>query len=120
MANYYTALIGMNYGSLYMSQSRYDLATEELQHSISMLEQENRTGSLEYAEALAYLGNVYRSTGKYVQAEEQLQHALAIRQEKLPAAHELIAASYNDLGLVYTQSDVDKAFDNYEKALGHV
>lgn len=117
ISNYYTALIGMNYGSLYMNQSRYDLATEELQHSISLLEQENRTNSLEYAEALAYLGNVYRSTGKYVQAEEQLQHALAIRQEKLPAVHELIAASYNDLGLVYTQLDVDKAFDNYEKAL---
>jgi len=116
-ANYYHALINMNYGSLYMSQSRYDLATEELQRSITMLEQDNRSGSLEYAEALAYLGNVYRSTGKYAQAEEQLQHTLAIRQEKLTGANELIAASYNDLGLVYTQLDVDKAFDSYEKAL---
>jgi CHAT domain-containing protein/uncharacterized protein HemY len=114
---YYQALIEMNYGSLYMNQSRYDLAIEELQKAINDLEQDNRSTSLETAESLAYLGNVYRSTGKYVQAEEQLQHALAIRQEKLPETHELIAASYNDLGLVYTQLDVDKAFDYYEKAL---
>lgn len=114
---YHKALIAMSYGSLYMSQSRYDLAIDELQSAITMLEQDNRSSSLESAEALAYLGNVYRSTGKYVQAEEQLQHTLAIRQEKLPEAHELIAASYNDLGLVYTILDVNKAFDNYELAL---
>jgi CHAT domain-containing protein/uncharacterized protein HemY len=116
-ALYYKALIEMNYGALYMNQNRYDLAIKELQQAISDLEQDNRSASLEAAEVLAYLGNVYRSTGKYVQAEEQLQHALTIREEKLPATHELIAASYNDMGLVYTQLDVDKAFDYYEKAL---
>src|SRR5688572_25522319 len=116
-ALYYQALIEMNFGALYMNQNRYDLAIEELQKAIGDLEKDNRSASLEAAEALAYLGNVYRSTGKYVQAEEQLQHALAIREEKLPEAHELIAASYNDMGLVYTQLDVDKAFDYYEKAL---
>jgi len=114
---YYNALIEINYGSLYQNQSRNDLAIEALQQAIQDLEKDNRKGSLETANALAYLGNVYRSTGKYVQAEEQLQRALAIRQEKLPETHELIAASYNDLGLVYTQLDVDKAFDYYEKAL---
>lgn len=114
---YYNALIEINYGALYQNQGRNDLAIEELQKALSDLEQDNRSASLEAADALAYLGNVYRSTGKYVQAEEQLQHALTIREEKLPETHELIAASYNDLGLVYTQLDVDKAFEYYEKAL---
>jgi len=114
---YNKALIAMNYGSLFQNQGRNDLAIEELQKAIIDLEQDNRPASLETAEALAYLGNVYRTTGKYVQAEEQLQHSLAIRQEKLPETHGLIAASYNDLGLVYTQLDVNKAFDYYEKSL---
>lgn len=111
------ALIYMNYGSLYQNQGRYDLALEELQKAINALEQDNRSGSLESAEALSSLGQVYRITGKFVQADEQLQMALTIRMEKLPGTHELIAASYNDLGLVYTQLDVNKAFDYYEKAL---
>ncbi|HEU5291777.1 MAG TPA: CHAT domain-containing tetratricopeptide repeat protein [Cyclobacteriaceae bacterium] len=114
---FYKALIEMNYGALYQNQGRNDLAIEELQKALNDLEQDNNSTSLEAAEALAYLGNVYRSIGKYVQAEEQLQHALAIREEKLPETHELIAASFNDLGLVYTQLDIDKAFEYYEKAL---
>ena len=114
---FYNALIAMNFGALYQNQGRNDLAIEELQKSLDDLEKDNRSTSLEVAEALAYLGNVYRAMGKYVQAEEQLQHSLAIREEKLPETHELIAASYNDLGLVYTMLDIDKAFENYEKAL---
>ena len=55
-------------------------------------------------------GSMYRQKSNF-------QRALAIRQAKLPETHELIAASYNDLGLVYTQLDVDKAFAYYEKAL---
>jgi CHAT domain-containing protein/uncharacterized protein HemY len=114
---YYKALIAMNYGALYQNQGRNDLALEQFQVALDNLEQDKRSANLEAAEALAYLGNVYRSTGKYVQAEEQLQRALTIRQSKLPETHELIAASYNDLGLVYTQLDPDKAFTYYEKAL---
>ncbi len=114
---FYKALIAMNYGALYQNQGRNDLAIDQFQLALDNLEQDKRSANLEAAEALAYLGNVYRSTGKYVQAEEQLQRALTIRQAKLPETHELIAASYNDLGLVYTQLDPDKAFTYYEKAL---
>lgn len=115
---YYKALIEMNYGALYQNQGRNDLAIEELHKALHDLDQDNRASSLDAAMALSYLGNIYRATGKYVQAEEQLQHTLAIREEKLPATHELIAASYNDLGLIYSQLDVDMAFEYYEKALG--
>lgn len=111
------ALIKTHYGLLYMAQNRYDLALENLQEAIGIYEADNRSGSLEAAEALVHLGNVYRSTGKYTQAQEQLNHALLIRQEKLPATHELIAAVYNDLGLAYIEVDRDKSIDYYEKAL---
>lgn len=111
------ALIKSHYGLLYMMQVRYDLAIENLQAAIDLFEKRNAGTSLEAAEALAHLGNVYRSTGKYTQAEEHLNHALLIRQEKLPVNHELIAAVYNDLGLVYTDIDPDKSIEYYEKAL---
>lgn len=111
------AILKSHYGLLYMMQSRYDLALENLQQSIDLLDKRGQASSLEAAEALVHLGNVYRSTGKYVQAEEQLNHALIIRQGKLPANHELIAAIYNDLGLVYSELDRDKSIEYYEKAL---
>jgi CHAT domain-containing protein/Tfp pilus assembly protein PilF len=111
------ALIRTHYGLLYMAQNRYDLALDNLQEAINSFEKENRSGSLEAAEALVHLGNVYRSTGKYIQAQEHLNRALLIRQEKLPATHELIAAVYNDLGLAYIEVDRDKSIDYYEKAL---
>ncbi|HNG43681.1 MAG TPA: tetratricopeptide repeat protein, partial [Cyclobacteriaceae bacterium] len=105
------------YGLLYMMQSRYDLALENLLAAIDQFEKSGQSTSLEAAEALVHLGNVYRSTGKYSQAEEQLNHALLIRQEKLPGNHELIAAVYNDLGMVYIELDRDKSIEYYEKAL---
>lgn len=109
--------IKSHYGLLYMMQSRYDLALENLLASTDAFEKLNKGNSLEAAEALVHLGNVYRITGKYAQAEEQLTHALLIRQENLPANHELIAAIYNDLGLVYIDIDRDKSIEYYEKAL---
>lgn len=110
-------VIKTHYGFLYMMQARYDRALEELQTAIGLFEKTNNANSLQAADALVHLGNVYRSTGKYSQAEEHLNHALLIRQENLPGTHELIAAVYNDLGLVYTEIDTDKSIAYYEKAL---
>ena len=114
---YHQALIATNFGSLYLNQGRFDLGTAELEKAIKFFESDGKSNSLEAADALSYLGNLYVASGKYQQAEEQLQMALAIRTERLPETHELIAASYNNLGLAYTQIDVDKAFEYYEKAL---
>lgn len=111
------AVLKSHYGLMYLMQSRYDLALENLQQAIDLFEKNNDANSLEAAEALVHLGNVYRSTGKYTQAEEQLNHALLIRQGKLSANHELIAAIYNDLGLVYSELNRDKSIEYYEKAL---
>lgn len=103
-------------GFLQLNQGKYDIALQEFTNAIDYLQ--SYTNSLEQAQAFSYLGQLYISTGKYKQAEELLQQTLNIRLQKLPEAHELIAASYNDLGLVYSQLDVDKAFEYYEKASG--
>ncbi len=109
-----SAITKVNVGFLYLNQGRNDLAVENL--TTSLTELQNGNNSLETAQALSYLGQAYFNTGKYAQAEEQQLMALSLRLDKLPEAHELIAASYTDLGLVYSRLDIDKSFDNYEKA----
>jgi CHAT domain-containing protein len=111
------ALVSSALGSLLMNQGRNDLALEALQTSLESFERGGMSTSLDAADAIATLGIVYNSTGKTQQAEEQLLRAYSLRQEQLPENHELIAASLNDLGLVYSSTDPDKALDYYDKAL---
>ncbi|MEQ1585689.1 MAG: CHAT domain-containing tetratricopeptide repeat protein [Cyclobacteriaceae bacterium] len=113
-SDFLRAITQTNIGFLYLNQGRNDLALENLTTAANTLQQSGN--GLETAQALAYLGQVYLNTGKYTQAVEQQLMALSLRQDKLPETHELIAASYNDLGLVYSRVDIDKALDNYEKA----
>jgi CHAT domain-containing protein len=106
-----------NLGFLFINQGRNDLALDALQHALRHFERANESNSIEASMALAHLGQVYKSTGKHEQAEEQLQMALTYRLAKLKPDDELIAASYNDLGIAYTNVDNDKALSYYEKAL---
>jgi tetratricopeptide (TPR) repeat protein len=105
-----------NRGFLYLNQGRNDLALSTFQEALKITEKENKQNTLEGAQLLSYLGNLYLVTGKYSQAEEQLGMALAIRENLVKGNSELIAASYNDLGLVYSVTDANKALDYYEKA----
>lgn len=111
------ALIGSSKGTLYLNQGRNDLAIEAVQAAIAAFESAGKSSSLEAADAIATLGIIYNVTGKAQQAEEQLLKALALRKALLPENHELIAATYNDLGLVYTSLDADKSLDYYDQAL---
>lgn len=106
-----------NRGFLYLNQGRNDLALTTLQDALVNIEKEKKQNTLEGAQILSYLGNLYLATGKYSQAEQQLDMALAIRRSLVKENSELIAASYNDLGLVYSTTDANKALDHYEKAL---
>ncbi len=93
------------------------MALTRLQEALLLIEKDNKQNSIEGAQLLSYLGNLYLATGKYAQAEEQLGMALSIREHLVNKNSELIAASYNDLGLVYSVRDANKALDYYEKAL---
>lgn len=114
--SYQIALVQIASGSLLLNQGLYDQSMAALQDALVRLEKDRKENSADAAVALAYLGNLYRATGKYAQAEEQLTRSLAIRQRLYPEFNEWIAASYNDLGLAYSQSDNDKALAYYEKA----
>ncbi len=106
-----------NRGFLFLNQGRNDLALTTLQDALANIEKQNKQNTLEAAQILAYLGNLYLATGKYSQAEAQLRMALSIRENLVAENSELIAASYNDLGLVYSTTDANQALDHYEKAL---
>lgn len=109
------AMTTANMGFLDLNRGRTDRALERLNSAVQSLQQLD--DPLATANALSYLGIAYTTTGKYVQAIEQLQVALALRREVLPEVHELIAASYNNLGLASLQLDVDQSLDYYEMAL---
>ncbi len=111
------ALVNSVKGSLHMNEGRNDLALDAIQLSIESFDLSGNNNTLETADAIATLGIIYTITGKVQQAEEQLLKALSIRKSQLPEKHELIAASYNDLGLVYTSIDPDKSLEYYDQAL---
>jgi CHAT domain-containing protein/Tfp pilus assembly protein PilF len=109
-------MVMTNFGLLYMNQGRHDLAQQSLLKAVTEFEASQKETSLECAQAITYLGLVYNATGNYAKAQEQLMMALGLRQRILNDRHELIAASYNDLGLAYANTDYDRALDYYEKA----
>jgi CHAT domain-containing protein len=114
---YLNAITKTNLGFLYLNKARNDLALQNLQGALNGFQASTKSNSLEAAKCLTYLSSLYLSTGKLNQAEDNGLQALQIRQNLKGETSEEVAASYNDLGLVYSQSDPDKALDFYEKAL---
>jgi len=106
-----------NIGFLNLLKGRSDLALENLQHARDDFKQINKTNSKENARCLSNLCLLYWSTGKLNQAEENALEALHLRQSVFGSESEESAASLNDLGLVYGQTDAEKALTYYEQAL---
>ncbi len=114
---YLLAINKTTLGFLYLNKSRNDLALDNLQEALSLFQKSGQRDTEEGAKCLANLSLLYWSTGKINQAEDNGLIALQIRQKLKGEASEQVAASYNDLGLVYGQTDTDKALEYYEKAL---
>lgn len=110
------ATVMSGYGFLYLNQGRNDLALDNLENAMKLWEGTSKLNTLGAAQTQSHLGNLFLATGKYEQAEEHLSVALITRQSLLAANHELVAASLNDLGLLYSFIDSDKALAHYEKA----
>lgn len=111
------AITTSNEGFLQLNLGRPDLAEEKLQEAMSLFEQADQANTAQAAETLTHLGLVFLNTGKYTQAEQQMLMVLNLRQKlQVEHAEKLLAATYNDLGLVYSQIDKDKALNYYEKA----
>jgi CHAT domain-containing protein len=106
-----------NKGFLALNKARNDLALENLKYALRVFEQAGKSNSKQAALCLSHLSFVYLSIGKLNQALENGLLALQIRQQLYGEQSGVVAASYNDLGVVYSQIDADKALDFYDKAL---
>ena len=111
------AVTQTNLGFLYLNKARNDLALSNLQEALNKFQESGNGNTRESAHCLANLTLLYWSTGKLNQAEENGLIALQIRQHLFGESSEEAAASYNDLGLVYSSTDADNALAYYEKAL---
>ncbi len=110
------AVTRTNLGFLQLNRGRFDRAEELLNQALETLGGHAGTHGVLSANTHAYLGLAFMSQGKYAEAQNELHRALAIRQE-LPKNREAwVAATYNDLGLAYSQADKDRALDYYEQA----
>lgn len=114
---YLKAITKTNLGFLYLNKARNDLALDNLQQALNLFQGSGKINTLEGAKCLANIGQVYATTGKLNQAEQNGLIALQIRQKLMGEESEEVAASYNDLGLVYGQKDPEKGLEYYEKAL---
>src|SRR5258706_12680979 len=110
------AVTQTNLGFLYLNKARNDLALTNLQEALTKFQESGNADTRESARCLANLALLYWSTGKLNQAEENGLIALQLRQRLFGESSEEVAASYNDMGLVYSSTDVDKALAYYEKA----
>ena len=106
-----------NKGFLNLTKGRYDLALENLQSAQALFKACNQENSKEGINCLANLASYYVASGKYNQAEEYELRALQFRQAIFNENSEEVAASYNNLGLIYLSTNPDKALGYYEKAL---
>jgi CHAT domain-containing protein/tetratricopeptide (TPR) repeat protein len=110
-------MILTNMGYLYLNKGRNDLALRNLEDALRKFQESNNLETREGARCLSTLGLAYSSTGKYKQAESNQNMALQIRLRIFGNQSEDVAASYNDLGLVYSEIDPDKALEYFEMAL---
>ncbi len=111
------AITESNQGFLYLLKGRSDRALEKLQQASNDFKVSGHEKTKEAAKCLSDLSLLYWSTGKFNQAEENGLAALQLRQAIFGNESEEAAASLNDLGLVYGQTDPDKALTYYEQAL---
>ncbi|HQQ83212.1 MAG TPA: CHAT domain-containing protein [Cyclobacteriaceae bacterium] len=114
---YLSAITHSTQGFLFLNKSRQDLALEKLEQAWAEFQQGGKSTTDEAALCLSNLGLVYLTTGKFNQALEFSRMALTTRLKLHGAESEEVAAAYNDLGLVLSQSDPDAALEYYDKAL---
>ena len=111
------AITETNKGFLFLNKARNDLAIENLKDALNKFQQAKKSTSKENALCLSHLSFAYLSIGKLNQSLENGLLALQLRVKLFGEQSEIVAASYNDLGVVYSQIDPDKALDYYDQAL---
>lgn len=102
-------------GLAYMTLGRYNKALGQFEKGLEIFKTIEREDK--QSESYNNIGLVYWNTGKNQLAEEYFQKALAIRKMLYDDHHPEIAALYNNLGLIYSRSDKEKALDFFHRSI---
>lgn len=102
-------------GEVYLNKGQNDLALENFQKALKIYA--NTKHKANEAKCYSNLGLVYWNTGNQALALEYHQKALNLRKSMFGEQHLEVAASYNDMGLIYSNSKPEEAYQYYEKAL---
>jgi CHAT domain-containing protein/Tfp pilus assembly protein PilF len=103
-------------GLINLNKGKYELALQFFSKALSYY-----TGQSDKPQAIAFcynnIGLTNWATGNNQLALEHLSEALDLRKNIFGENHQSVAASYNNIGLVYAEHDPEMALQNYEKAL---
>jgi tetratricopeptide (TPR) repeat protein len=106
----------MEIGDLHALQHKYDQAERELRQALASIEAVGADNS-EVGMVLDHLGSIVGSLNRYGEAETLLQRALKIREQNLGPNDPNVAATLDNLSIVYSESnDAKRALDYSRKA----
>ncbi|MBS1680126.1 MAG: CHAT domain-containing protein [Bacteroidetes bacterium] len=106
-----------NFGYLNLLKGRSDKAQDYLEQARDEFKKIGKDNTREAAKCFSNLGLLFWSLGKYNQAEDNARIALQLRQTLFGNESEEVAASLNNLGLIYGNTNADEGLSYYEKAL---
>ncbi len=105
-------------GEVYLNKGRNDLALEYFQKAIAYYNTLNASSeTAEKAECYENLGLYYWNTGNNELALEYQNRALGLKKKIFGENHPEVAASYNNIGLIYGTEFPDQAQKFYRNAL---
>lgn len=102
-------------GEINLRLQRLDIAEQELLQAITLLSAEHNPDL--YSQTLNRLALVYLNSGRYTDSEKYMLVAIDVRKKYMSDNKELLAASHNDLGLILSNTSIESALNEYEKAL---
>ncbi len=90
-------------GAVLAAEERFDESEHTLLQAVAL--DRSSGDQLAIARSLAQLANAYMRQKRFAQALPLVEEATAIDQQRLGAAHPLIAEDFHDLGLIYLATD---------------
>ncbi len=104
-------------GEILLRKGRHDLAGKRFDTALKQYETLGDDYLPQTADCYDRLGLVYWATGNLTLSLQHHFKALEIRKAHFGDEHPIVAASYNNIGLTYSNNDREEALDYYEKAL---
>ncbi|TAG92481.1 MAG: CHAT domain-containing protein, partial [Bacteroidetes bacterium] len=104
-------------GKLVLQEGMPDVAQRYFEDALKNYETKFSKNLKEKAEVLNLLGVCFWNLGQKEKALDHYNQTLKIRKEIYGNEHEIVAGTYNDIGLLYANDDLEKAAEYYQKAI---